>query len=83
MALLASRRPNSITTVALLDKRPRRLVEVPVDLVGFEIGDEFVVGYGMDWRGLHRNLPDLHVVLDLAAFADTPAADRARARDED
>ncbi len=70
LAQLAARRPRSLTTVTLLDKRPRRLVEVPVDLVGFEIGDEFVVGYGMDWEGLHRNLPDIHVVLDLAAFAD-------------
>ena len=83
LALLNARRPASITVVALLDKRPRRLVEVPVDLTGFQIGDEFVVGYGMDWRGLHRNLPDLHVVLDLAAFSEEAPGDRARARPVD
>ncbi|NND85007.1 MAG: hypoxanthine phosphoribosyltransferase [Acidimicrobiia bacterium] len=81
LALLASRRPASITTVTLLDKRPRRLVEVPVDLVGFEIGDEFVIGYGMDWRGLHRNHPDIHAVLDLAAFSGDVAPARSRAED--
>lgn len=78
LAQLAARRPASVTTVALLDKRPRRLVEVPIDLVGFEIGDEFVVGYGMDWRGLHRNHPDLHVVLDLASFTEDGDLDHAR-----
>jgi hypoxanthine phosphoribosyltransferase len=83
LAQLSARRPASITTVALLDKRPRRLVEVPVDLAGFEIGDEFVVGYGMDYRGHHRNHPDLHVVLDLAAFSEESPADDARARSAD
>lgn len=82
LAQLAARHPASITTMTLLDKRPRRLVDVPVDLVGFEIGDEFVVGYGMDWQGLHRNLPEIHVVLDLAAFADEqPVAARPRTED--
>lgn len=83
LAQLSARRPASITTVALLDKRPRRLVEVPVDLTGFEIGDEFVVGYGMDYRGHHRHHPDIHVVLDLAAFSEESPADDVRARSAD
>ena len=41
----------------LLDKRARRLVDVPLDYVGFEIPDEFIVGYGLDYRGEYRNLP--------------------------
>jgi hypoxanthine phosphoribosyltransferase len=42
---------------ALLDKRVRRLVDVPLDFVGFEVPDEFVVGYGLDYRQRFRNLP--------------------------
>ena len=41
----------------LLDKRVRRLVDVPLDYVGFEVPDEFVVGYGLDYRQRFRNLP--------------------------
>ena len=42
---------------ALLDKKSRRTVRVPVRWVGFEIPDEFVVGYGLDYRDRYRNLP--------------------------
>lgn len=72
LAQIESRSPRSVTTVTLLDKVTRRLVSVPVDHAGFAIGDEFVVGYGLDWEGLFRNLPDLWVVLDLPAFAADP-----------
>lgn len=54
---LRARKPASLRVCALLDKRARRLVEVPVDYVAFEIPDEFVVGYGLDHRELYRNLP--------------------------
>ena len=54
---LMVRRPASLKVCALLDKRARRLVEVPLDYVGFEIPDEFVVGYGLDFRQKFRNLP--------------------------
>ncbi len=54
---LGLRRPASLRVCALLDKRARRLVEVPIDYVGFEIPDEFVVGYGLDFRQKFRNLP--------------------------
>jgi hypoxanthine phosphoribosyltransferase len=51
------RQPASLKVCALLDKRARRLVDVPIDYVGFEIPDEFVVGYGLDFRQKFRNLP--------------------------
>jgi hypoxanthine phosphoribosyltransferase len=55
--LLQDRRPASLRVCALLDKRARRLVDTPLDYVGFEIPDEFVVGYGLDYRQRFRNLP--------------------------
>jgi hypoxanthine phosphoribosyltransferase len=54
---LLVRHPASLRVCALLDKRARRLVDVPIDYVGFEIADEFVVGYGLDFRQKYRNLP--------------------------
>lgn len=54
---LRLRRPRSLKVCALLDKRIRRLVDVPIDYVGFEVPDEFVVGYGLDFRQKFRNLP--------------------------
>ena len=50
--VLETRDPASIRTVALLDKAPRRIVDVPVEYRGFEVGDEFLLGYGLDWNGL-------------------------------
>jgi len=57
LGYLHARRPASIRVCALLDKRARRLVDVPLDYVGFEVPDEFVVGYGLDYRQVYRNLP--------------------------
>lgn len=54
---LRAREPASLAVCALLDKRARRLVDLPLDYVGFEIPDEFVVGYGLDYRQRFRNLP--------------------------
>ena len=54
---LNTKRPASIKICTLLDKRARRIADVPVDYVGFEIPDEFVVGYGLDYRQRFRNLP--------------------------
>ncbi len=54
---LAERKPASLKVCALLDKRVRRLVNIPLDYVAFEIPDEFVVGYGLDFQGRYRNLP--------------------------
>ena len=56
-ALLESREPRSLEVCALLDKPSRREVEVDVRWMGFEIPDEFVVGYGIDYAQRNRNLP--------------------------
>lgn len=69
VAQLGTRGPASITVVALLDRRERRIVDVDVDHAGFVVGDEFVIGYGLDWDGRYRNVPSLWGVLDLEAFA--------------
>lgn len=52
--------PASITTVCLLDKPEARKHRVAVDLIGFTIPNEFVIGYGLDYNGLGRNLPDIY-----------------------
>ena len=51
------RNPKRMKTIALLDKPSRREVEVKTDFLGFEIPDEFVVGYGIDFAQRNRNLP--------------------------
>ncbi|MEM6388348.1 MAG: hypoxanthine phosphoribosyltransferase [Pseudomonadota bacterium] len=56
-ALLRSRAPRKLKTIALLDKPSRREVDVKADWTGFEIPDEFVVGYGIDYAQRNRNLP--------------------------
>jgi hypoxanthine phosphoribosyltransferase len=53
---LRGKNPRSIRICALLDKPARRLVEIPIDYVGFEIPDAFVVGYGLDFGEVYRNL---------------------------
>jgi len=55
--LLASRKPARLKTIALLNKQSRREVDFNADWVGFEIPDEFVVGYGIDFAQRNRNLP--------------------------
>ncbi|SLN18489.1 Hypoxanthine phosphoribosyltransferase [Pseudoruegeria aquimaris] len=55
--LLQSREPRTMRTIALLDKPSRREVDVKADWTGFEIPDEFVVGYGIDYAQRNRNLP--------------------------
>ena len=72
--LLSTRDLSSLRTVALLDKVPRRIVDVPVEHRGFEVGDEFLLGYGLDWEGRYRNLRSIWAVLDLAVLHDQPGA---------
>jgi hypoxanthine phosphoribosyltransferase len=60
--MLEQRRPRSIRIVALLDKPERRLRPITADYVGFEIPDEFVVGYGLDYAEKYRNLDDICVL---------------------
>jgi hypoxanthine phosphoribosyltransferase len=57
VGLLRSRAPRRMRTIALLDKPTRREVDVRADWIGFEIPDEFVVGYGIDYGQRNRNLP--------------------------
>jgi hypoxanthine phosphoribosyltransferase len=54
---LEARRPRSVRTCVLLDKAGRRETDVTIDYVGFTIPNVFVVGYGLDYGGLYRNLP--------------------------
>jgi hypoxanthine phosphoribosyltransferase len=53
---LRGKNPRSLRICTLLDKPARRLVDIPVDYVGFTIPDQFVVGYGLDYREFYRNL---------------------------
>ena len=62
LEILSKRKPNSLSLCTLLDKPDRREREVKVDYVGFEIPDEFVVGYGLDYEQKYRNLPFIGVV---------------------
>ena len=55
--MLVTRVPNSIKVCALLNKQSRRISDIKADWVGFEIPDEFVVGYGIDYDQRNRNLP--------------------------
>ena len=57
IGLLESREPRKMRTIALLDKPSRREVDVKANWTGFEIPDEFVVGYGIDFAQRNRNLP--------------------------
>ena len=59
---LHTRQPASLEVCTLLDKRIRRLVDVPIRYVGFEIPDEFVVGYGLDYMEQYRNLPFIGIL---------------------
>jgi hypoxanthine phosphoribosyltransferase len=70
---LEVRQVASVKTVTLLDKVPRRIVDVPVEYRGFEIGDEFLLGYGLDWGGRYRNLPGLWAVMDMDRLNDLDA----------
>ncbi len=60
--VLKKRRPSSMKLCTLLDKPDRRVRDVRVDYVGFEIPDEFVVGYGLDYAQKYRNLPYIGIV---------------------
>lgn len=62
MEMLKDRGPSSLRLCTLLDKPDRRVVDVPVDYTGFQIPDEFVVGYGLDYDQKYRNLPYIGIV---------------------
>ena len=60
--LLLTRNPKSLKIVSLLDKPSRRQVELEGDYIGFEVPNEFVVGYGLDYGEKYRNLPEIGVL---------------------
>ena len=68
---LARRSPRSLEVCALLDKAVRRIVPLSVRFTGFTVGDEFLLGYGLDYAERYRNL-DLVAVGDLAALRADP-----------
>ena len=69
MQHLAAREPNSLAICTLLDRTPRRIVQIPIDYRCFEIPDRFVVGFGLDYKQLYRNLKYV-----AALNLDSPAA---------
>ena len=64
LEVFKNRGPKSLKLCTLLDKPERRVKDVKVDYVGFNIPDEFVVGYGLDYDGFGRNYPDIYTVVD-------------------
>ena len=62
LKLLLSREPKSLKLCALLDKPDRRVTQVKLDYLGFQVPEEFVVGYGLDYGQKYRNLPYIGVV---------------------
>jgi hypoxanthine phosphoribosyltransferase len=70
LSLLSARRPASLSVCALLDKKERREVDVPLRYVGFEIPNVFVFGYGLDIDEYYRNLPFIGVVREGAYIPD-------------
>jgi hypoxanthine phosphoribosyltransferase len=59
---LRTRRPASLRICTLLNKPARRVLDIPVDYVGFEIPDKFVIGYGLDYGEIYRSLPFVGVL---------------------
>jgi hypoxanthine phosphoribosyltransferase len=59
---LAKQKPRSIKVCTLLSKPERRVVDVPLQYIGFRIPDQYVVGYGLDYQQQYRNLPYLAVL---------------------
>ena len=69
---LRARKPATLEVCALLDKSVRRIIEVPMRYKGFDIPDEFVIGYGLDHQGRYRNLRSIIGVRDLDALNSDP-----------
>jgi hypoxanthine phosphoribosyltransferase len=71
---LETRNPASVRVCTLLTKPSRRVMEVPIDFVGFEVPDEFVIGYGLDFDEEYRNLPFIGVLKE-EVYADVVEGD--------
>ena len=70
--MMMDRGARTVATASLVDKIARRVTDVPIEYRGFEVGDEYLVGYGMDWQGLYRNLRSIWAVLDMESFVNDP-----------
>jgi len=70
--MMLDRGARSVATASLVDKTRRRVTDVPIEYRGFEVGDEYLIGYGMDWQGIYRNLRSIWAALDLEAFVKDP-----------
>ena len=68
--LFSTRSPKSLKICAIFDKPSRRLIPIDIDYKGIEIPNKFVIGYGLDYAGKYRNLPDL-CVLDTDSIEDS------------
>ena len=62
MPMLKMRNPNSVKICTILSKPSRRMADIEPDYCGFEVPDEFVVGYGLDYAERYRNLPDIGIL---------------------
>jgi hypoxanthine phosphoribosyltransferase len=71
---LLQREPASLEICALLTNPSRRQVDLRVRYLGFEVPDEFVIGYGIDFAGAYRNLPDIHVLKPEESTLESPPA---------
>jgi hypoxanthine phosphoribosyltransferase len=74
---LRGKNPASLRICTLLDKPARRLVEIPVDYIGFTIPDQFVVGYGLDYGEIYRNLKFAGVLKPEVYSGGEPGVDEA------
>jgi len=74
LATLRARQPRSLEVCALLDKSVRRIIEVPIRYKGFDIPDEFVIGYGLDHQGRYRNIRSIIGIRDLDSLTENPEA---------
>ncbi|MFN2614577.1 MAG: hypoxanthine phosphoribosyltransferase [Actinomycetota bacterium] len=79
LGTINARKPASLEVCGLLDKTARRIIEVPIRYKGFDIPDEFVIGYGLDHEGRYRNLREVVSVTDLAALDADDAVAHVRA----
>ncbi|MEW6080361.1 MAG: hypoxanthine phosphoribosyltransferase [Bacillota bacterium] len=72
--ILNERSPRSLKVCCLLDRRERRLVNLPLAYVGFKVSDAFLVGYGLDYREMYRNLPFIGLLTDGARERLSPSS---------
>ena len=62
LGILRARNPRSIRICTLFDKPERRVTDIKADYVGFQVPDKFIVGYGLDFDEIYRNLPFIGVL---------------------